>query len=315
MNPIGAIDIGTNSTRLLVGQPTGAGTFDVLDERLVITRLGKGVDATRQLAADSIERTATALADYAAIMQSHGVTQFRMTTTSAARDATNGGEFFAAARAATGQEPEILSGHAEGQLSFAGATQGFDPAAGPFLVVDIGGGSTEFAWGTTTCDESVSLDIGAVRITERYLESDPPKPEELHAAVSVVNLFLDDLDRDDPAWRAARTLVGVAGTITTMAAVEIGLMNYDRDALHHYHLTHAAAEDVFRTLATESLADRRHNPGLDPARADVIVGGCVILCAIMRRLNANTCVVSQRDLLHALASSLCLGSSTSPLAS
>ncbi len=314
MKPVAAIDIGTNSTRLIVAKPTGAGGFDVLDERLVITRLGAGVDATKRLSDESIERTAATLSDYSKIMKSFDVERFRMTATSAARDATNGAEFFASAHAATGQDPEILSGEAEGQLSFMGATTGLDPAMGPFLVVDIGGGSTEFAWGTTACEESVSLDIGAVRVTERFLHSDPPKPEELHGAVSVVNLFLDDLDRDHPDWRKTAMLIGVAGTITTMARVEIGSPTYERDALHHYRLSHAAAEDVFRTLATESLDDRRHNPGLDAARADVIVGGCVILCAIMRRLNAATCVVSQTDLLHALASSLCFDSSTSPSA-
>jgi exopolyphosphatase/guanosine-5'-triphosphate,3'-diphosphate pyrophosphatase len=150
----------------------------------------------------------------------------------------------------------------------------------------------------------VSLDIGAVRITERFLLTDPPTPEELHAAVSVVNLYLDDLDREHPGWRSHRTLIGVAGTITTVAAVEIGLTAYDRDAVHHFALTPAAAEDVFRTLATESIADRTHNPGLDPARADVNVGGCVVLVAIMRRLGAARCLVSQTDLLHATAASL-----------
>ncbi len=306
--PVAAIDIGTNSTRLLVMRPDDAGGFVVLDERLVITRLGQGVDATRSLHPDAIERTSSALREFKSVMESFEVERFRMTATSAARDATNCDDFFAAAHAATGQIPEILTGELEGQLSFAGATTGLDASAGPFLVIDIGGGSTEFAWGQAgQCDGSESLDIGAVRVTERYLLSDPPTPVELSGAVTVVNLFLDDLDRDYPAWRGATTLVGVAGTITTVAAVEIGLPSYDREALHHYRLTHAAAEDVFRTLATESLADRRHNPGLDPQRADVIVGGCVILCAVMRRLKALECVVSQTDLLHALAATLCDG--------
>lgn len=301
--PIAVIDVGTNSTRLLIARRI-AGGLERIEERLVITRLGQGVDASRCLAPEAIARTVDALAEFKIACDANGVSRIRITATSAARDATNGADFLNAARTIVGVQPEVLSGEAEAELSFAGATAGLAASDGPFLVVDIGGGSTEFAWGSGRCDGSASLDIGAVRITERFLPSDPHTPQELHAAVSVVNLYLDDLDRDSPAWRAHRTLVGVAGTITTVAAVEIGLATYDRNAVHHFVLTSAAAEDVFRTLATESLADRKHNPGLDPARADVIVGGCVVLVAILRRLGARHLLVSQTDLLHATAASL-----------
>jgi exopolyphosphatase/guanosine-5'-triphosphate,3'-diphosphate pyrophosphatase len=227
-----------------------------------------------------------------------------MTATSAARDAVNRNEFFDAAEAVVGVRPELISGEEEGQLSFAGATADLDPADGPYLVVDIGGGSTEFIYGTDHVEGVISLDIGCVRLTEKYLEHDPPQPEELTAAISLSEAYLDDVRREIPAAASARRLVGLAGTITTVAAVEIGLAEWDRDRIHHFVLTRDAVEDVFRTLATETIEDRKFNPGLDPARADVIVGGLCVLVAIMRSMGFDELLVSEADILDGLILSI-----------
>ena len=302
--PVAAIDCGTNSTRLLVASLDDDGRL-VTHERLMrITRLGRGVDRGRTLAADAIERTVSVLAEYREVMDRFGVERVRMAATSAARDASNRAEFFAATEAAVNIAPELLSGDEEAALSFAGATADLDPALGPFLVVDIGGGSTEFVFGTTTADNAISVDMGCVRITEQFIESDPPHPAELSAALSVIELHLDDVRRQIPELGEARTFVGLAGTVSAAAAVEIGLPTYDRDAIHHFMLTKAAAEDVFRTVAMESLADRRHNPGLEPQRADVIVGGMCVLVSVFRKFGFTECLVSEADILDGLAMSL-----------
>ena len=297
---VASIDCGTNSTRLLVSR----GGVETLSRLMTITRLGEGVDETGRLAPGAIHRTVDCLGRYREVMDRHGVEAVRITATSAARDAANRDEFFAAAEAAIGTRPELLSGLAEGQLSFRGATAELDPANGPFLVVDLGGGSTELCVGTTACEAAMSLDVGCVRLTEKYLHSDPPLPEELHACLSVTGAHLDDVDREMPAARRAQTFVGLAGTISTAAAVEQGLHEYDRDKIHHFELTKDAAEDVFRTLATEARADRAFNPGLEPGRVDVIVGGMAILVKIMRHFGFEVCLVSEADILDGLVLSL-----------
>ncbi|HEX2039017.1 MAG TPA: Ppx/GppA phosphatase family protein [Acidimicrobiales bacterium] len=297
---VAAVDCGTNSTRLLVSED-GTRTL----ERLMrITRLGQGVDATGRLAPDAVERTAAVLREYRAVMDRFGVEQVRITATSAARDAENRDELFDVAEAVVGVRPELLPGAEEGRLSFLGATAELDPADGPFLVVDIGGGSSEFVVGATEPEGVVSVDVGCVRVTEKFLHHDPPAPEELSQAVSVVRDHLEDVAREIPAVKQARRLVGLAGTVSTMAAVEIGLPAYDRDRIHHFVLTRAAAEDVFRTLATEALEDRRHNPGLEPGRAEVIVGGAVVLVSVMRHFDFDECLVSESDILDGLVMSM-----------
>ena len=297
---VAAIDCGTNSTRLLVSR----GGTETLDRLMTITRLGEGVDQTGSLAPDAIDRTVDCLRRYREVMDRLGVEAVRITATSAARDAANRDELFDAAEAVVGTRPELLSGLAEGQLSFRGATADLDPDLGPFLVVDLGGGSTELCVGTTVCEAAMSLDVGCVRLTEKYLHSDPPEPEELHACISVTGAHLDDVDREMPAARQARTFVGLAGTISTAAAVEQGLHAYDRDKIHHFELTKAAAEDVFRTLATESRADRAFNPGLEPGRVDVIVGGMAVFVKIMRHFGFESCLVSESDILDGMVLSL-----------
>ncbi len=297
---VAAIDCGTNSTRLLVSR----GGDETLDRLMTITRLGEGVDQTGRLASGAIERTLDCLRRYREVMDRHGVEAVRITATSAARDAANRDELFDVAEAVVGTRPELLSGLDEGQLSFRGATAELNPEMGPFLVVDLGGGSTELSVGTTGCEAAMSLDVGCVRLTEKYLHSDPPLPEELHACISVTGAHLDDVDREMPAARQARTFVGLAGTISTAAAVEQGLHDYDRNKIHHFELTKAAAEDVFRTLATESRADRAFNPGLEPGRVDVIVGGMAILVKIMRHFGFESCLVSESDILDGMVLSL-----------
>ena len=300
MSVLAAIDCGTNSTRLLVSE----GGTRPLERLMRITRLGQGVDATGRLAPDAIDRTLAVLREYREVMDRFGADRVRMTATSAARDAANRDDFFGAAEEVVGIRPELLSGDAEGRLSFAGAVSDLDPADGPFVVLDIGGGSTELIAGSERPDGVVSVDIGCVRVTEQFLHGDPPAPEELSQAISVVHDYLDDVARELPTVKEATRLVGLAGTITTVAAVEMGLPTYDRDRIHHFVLTRAAAEEVFRTLAVETRAQRIHNPGLEEARADVIVGGTAILVTVMRHFDFDECLVSEADILDGLVRSL-----------
>jgi len=295
---VAAVDCGTNSTRLLIGD----GRRSV--ERLMrITRMGEGVDATGRLAPQAIDRVVGVLREFRSSMDRHGVTRCRVTATSAARDAANRDEFFDVAEAVLGHRPELLSGIEEGRLSFAGATTDLDPVDGPFLVLDIGGGSTEFVVGTTEVEGTLSCDIGCVRLTEQWIEHDPPLPEELVACLSIAEGHVDDVLRVVPAAAGARTLVGLAGTVSCVAAVEIGLATYDRDRIHHFRLSRGAVEDVFRTLATETRAERLENPGMEEDRADVIVGGVAILVKVMRQMGFDECLVSESDILDGLVAS------------
>ena len=295
---VAAVDCGTNSTRLLIGD----GRRSV--ERLMrITRMGEGVDATGRLAPQAIDRVVGVLREFRSSMDRHGVTRCRVTATSAARDAANRDEFFDLAEAVLGHRPELLSGIEEGRLSFAGATADLDPVDGPFLILDIGGGSTEFVVGTTEVEGTLSCDIGCVRLTEQWIEHDPPLPEELVACLSIAEGHVDDVLRVVPAAAGARTLVGLAGTVSCVAAVEIGLATYDRDRIHHFRLSREAVEDVFRTLATETRAERLENPGMEEDRADVIVGGVAILVKVMRQMGFDECLVSESDILDGLVAS------------
>lgn len=304
---VAGIDMGTNSTRLLVGEINHRdGPLVTLDRRMTITRLGEGVDATHRLAPAAIERTLAALREYRGVIDAlGGVDAIRATATSAARDATNRDDFFGPAAAIIGTELELLPGEEEAALSFLGATNELDgEGEAPYLVVDIGGGSTEFVVGTTRPEGAMSVDIGCVRITEAWLHSDPPAPEELSQAVHVVREHVVDVMREVPEVKNAKTLVGLAGTVTTVAAIELGLAEYDRDRIHHSRLSKESVEDVFRTLATESAEQRRHNPGLEPGRVDVIVGGVIILVTILRTMGFDEVLVSEADILDGLVRSL-----------
>jgi len=312
MTRVAAVDIGTNSVRLLVADGSG-GTKDGGDaraakvvpiERLMrITRLGQGVNEARALHPDAIERTLTVLREYREVIDRlGGVTSIRATATSAARDSANREEFFDAAEAALGARPELLSGEEEAALSFLGATATIDAPA-PYLVVDIGGGSTEFVLGTDAPVGLVSLDMGCVRITEQFLHSDPPAAEELSNAIAMVRDLVADVPRVIPGALDAATLVGLAGTVTTVAAVELGLPEYDAEQIHGFRLTRAAVEDVFRTFATETAEQRASNPGLEPGRVDVIVGGTAVLAGLLRQLEFDEVLVSESDILDGLVRS------------
>ena len=271
-----------------------------------ITRLGEGVDATRRLAPAAIERVAACLRTYREVIDRCGATEVRAVATSAARDAANREDLVAAVEAALGVPADVIPGEEEAELSFLGATAGLDAPA-PFLVVDIGGGSTEFVVGTDAPTGLISIDAGCVRITEAYLHGDPPTAAELSDAVHVVREHLTDVVREVPGVREAATLVGLAGTVAAVAAVEQGLPEYDRDRIHGFRITRAAAEDVFRTLATESIAERRHNPGLEAERAPVIVGGCVVLVSVLRALGYDEVLVSESDILDGIVRRLAVG--------
>lgn len=300
--PVGVVDCGTNSIRLLVTD----GASD-LERQATITRLGGGVDRTGRLDPAGIDRTVEVLETYRTLLDHHGVDAVRVIATSASRDAANRDEFFTRAETAIGATPELLTGEQEAEAAFCGATADLDASDGPFCVIDLGGGSTEFAIGSTSLDQVLSLDMGSVRFTERYVEHDPPRPEELVACLSVAEAHLTDVVREMPDIAETRTFIGVAGTITTMAAVEIGLITYDPERIHRFELTRPAAEDVYRTLVTEAFDDRVHNPGLQRERAEVIVGGSAIVVAIMRYFGIDPLVVSERDLLDGLAAGLLVG--------
>jgi exopolyphosphatase/guanosine-5'-triphosphate,3'-diphosphate pyrophosphatase len=293
-SPVAAIDIGTNSTNLLIVDPHG----NEIVREVNVTRLGKGVAASGLLDDDAIATTVQQLANYASLLQQHKVETFRVTATEACRRASNANTFLDQAETILGKRPEIISGTEEGQLAFRGALSKLEPHNGITIVVDIGGGSTEVMIGTgNTLQHVSSFPVGAVVLSETELHRDPPKPEELTNAIGLVTDFMDDLVREQPQVLEATRVVGVAGTIVTIAAVELGIARFDPVALHGMALTREAAEDVFRTLATESLTDRKSNPGLPPERADVIVGGCCALVGVMRRLRIPSVTISVHNLL------------------
>lgn len=293
-SPVAAIDIGTNSTNLLIVDPQG----NEIVREVNVTRLGKGVAASGLLDDSAIAATVQQLATYASLLKQHNVETFRVTATEACRRASNANTFLDQAQTVLGKRPEIISGVEEGQLAYRGALSKLEPHNGTTIVIDIGGGSTEVMIGVgNELQHTVSFPFGAVVLTETELQRDPPRPEELTNAIGLVTDFMDDLVREQPQVLEATRVVGVAGTIVTIAAVELGIARFDPVALHGMTLTREAAEDVFRTLATESLADRKSNPGLPAERADVIVGGCCALVGIMRRLRLPSLTVSVHNLL------------------
>lgn len=303
MTRVAAIDMGTNSTRLLVADVDGKGrdaTLVTLDRRTQITRLGQGVDRDRTLHPDAIERVLKVLREYRGVMDDLGVERVRATATSAARDASNRDALFDPTEEIVGIRPELLSGEAEARLEFIGATANLTLPA-PYLVVDVGGGSTELIVGTDEPEGLCSIDVGCVRLTEQFLHSDPPTAEELSQAVSVVRDQLADVGRNMRASWNAPTLIGTAGTVWTLAAIELGVDTARSDVIDHFTLTKDAAEEVFRTLATESVAQRRDNPGLEPGRVDVIVGGAIVLVSVMRHWGFDSLLVSEADILDGLA--------------
>ncbi|MGD0381278.1 MAG: Ppx/GppA phosphatase family protein [Acidimicrobiales bacterium] len=307
--PVAAIDCGTNSTRLLIV----AGDGTVLERRMQITRLGEGVDATHTLSRDAVARTVSVLGDYRALMDHHGVVRARLVATSAARDATNAEEFLSVAFEATGVRPEVLTGLEEGALSFAGATAHVPDerlGPGPVLVVDIGGGSTELVAGerapgaSPTVESAVSLDVGCVRVAERFFGHDPPRPDELAEARREVEAQLADGRGALPPLARGGLCIGLAGTVSTLAQLEGGVAHYARDEVHHRVLTRATVAHWLETLAGEDRHARLARPGMVEGRADVIVGGVLILDAVMTTFDRAECLVSEDDILDGLVASL-----------
>jgi exopolyphosphatase/guanosine-5'-triphosphate,3'-diphosphate pyrophosphatase len=295
---VGAIDIGTNSVRLLITDERGR----ELDRRMQITRLGQGVDVTKSLHPDAIARTVAVLTEYGDTLRAHAVTRIRAAATSAARDADNSREFFDAAERALGARPELLPGEEEALLSFRGATAGIDRSDGPFLVVDIGGGSTEFVLGTNAPEALISVNIGCVRMTERYLKSDPPSASELTAGEADIARVLESVKRAVPVERAA-CMIGLAGTITTLASLAQGLTHYDPTRTHRSILTRETVETLFVRLASANIEARRGMLA-EPKRAEVIVGGALVLRTILRAFDIRALMVSEADILDGLAASL-----------
>ena len=294
--PVAAIDIGTNSTNLLIADAQGN---DIVRE-VHVTGLGRGAVHNNSLNEEAIARTIARLQQYATLINQHGVSSIRVTATEACRRATNAAVFLDQAEAVLGTRPLIIAGTEEGRLAYSGALSHLPAHEGITLVVDIGGGSTEIMIGEKTLQHAVSFPVGTVVLTESHLHHDPPRPEELTNAIGFVTDFMDDLIRDHPEVLNATRVVGVAGSIVTIAAVEIGLQEFDATALHGARMTRENVEEVFRTLATETLADRKFNPGLPADRADVIVGGCCVLVGVMRKLRVSEIMVSVNNLLDGL---------------
>ncbi|HYJ07735.1 MAG TPA: Ppx/GppA phosphatase family protein [Polyangiaceae bacterium] len=291
---VAAVDIGTNSVRLLIADQSGL----EVERTMRITRLGQGVDVTGALDPEAIARTTQVLSAYRSRIEHFGVQRVRATATSAARDATNSQHFFDAAERALGVRPELLGGEEEARLSFLGATAELPPRDGPFLVIDVGGGSTELALGTTGPEALVSLQLGCVRMTERHLKTDPPTPQELDACLADIRGQVAKARTTiDP--RNARRIVGLAGTVTTLAALELGLSHYDATRTHHSTLTRTQVETWFERLSHMALPERRLILA-EPQRAGVILGGAAVLLTLMRELGIAELLVSEHDILDGL---------------
>jgi exopolyphosphatase/guanosine-5'-triphosphate,3'-diphosphate pyrophosphatase len=314
---VAAIDCGTNSLRLLIADvDPAAGRLTELDRRMEIVRLGQGVDATGRLAPEALARTLGALGGYARLIRDAGVKAVRMVATSATRDAANAADFVREVTAVLGTAPEVLSGADEARLSFTGATAELPgahagrPGGGPYLVVDIGGGSTEFVLGGGAADglSAISVDIGCVRLTERHLHSDPPAAAEIAAAGADIDAALDVVAAAVPAGRA-RTLVGLAGSVTTLAGLALGLRWYDSAAIHHARMSAGQVGAQTRSLLAQTRDERARLPVMHPGRVDVIGGGALVLDHVMHRFGFTEVLVSEHDILDGIAWSLAPGTS------
>ncbi|MCG7274561.1 Ppx/GppA family phosphatase [Corynebacterium afermentans] len=304
MTRVAAVDCGTNSIRLLI-HDTDTGE---VSRRNTIVRLGQGVDETGQFAPEAIERARTALTDYVEEMQRENVTRVRMVATSATRDAANREEFFVMTRELLGQiQPnavaEVISGEEEAALSFAGATADIDPARGPFCVIDLGGGSTEFVMD----GHAVSTQMGCVRITERIMRTDPPTAEETAEARKLIDANVTTASATVP-FAKARTFVGCAGTFTTLSALAQGLESYDPERIHMSEIPFRRMREVTADLRAKTAAQRRENPVVHPGRADVIGSGSTVVEQLMdafeRAASATSFVISEKDILDGIVAGL-----------
>lgn len=301
---VAAVDVGTNSVRLLVAEPLDGG-LNTLDRRMTITRLGAGVDATGRLDDAALARTLDCIQGYARRWQELGATRVRISATSAVRDAADRDRFFSGVRDRAGVDVEVLSGEQEARTAFLGATVAV-AAEQPTLVLDIGGGSTELIVGSGTPEHMVSRQLGCVRLTERCLLDDPPTPAQLAAATTVIDAELDAVEQTfDPS--AARTLVGVAGTVTTVGALHLGLAAYEPERIHGTRVPVAGVVAITRRLAAMPSRERATLGPMAPGREDVIVGGCLILQRVLQRYGFDEVVVSESDILDGLALELVRG--------
>jgi exopolyphosphatase/guanosine-5'-triphosphate,3'-diphosphate pyrophosphatase len=296
---LAGIDCGTNSVRLLVAEVNPDGSLHDLAREMRIVRLGAGVDRTGRLDPAAIERTRIALVEYAALITSFDVDRMRMVATSATRDAANRSDFVAMVHSVLGIEPEVIAGADEAALSFRGAAGGFDDLASPLLVADIGGGSTELVIDGSA---SFSMDIGCVRLTERHFRDDPPTAEQIDAARADIVAAIEKARAGVPI-EAAKTFVGVAGTVTTMAAIVLGLEHYDSAAIHGSVLR----ADQIRALTDRLLRlthdERAAIPVMHPGRVEVIGAGAVILDELVRAAGAGEVIASEHDILDAVTAS------------
>ncbi|WP_327283744.1 Ppx/GppA family phosphatase [Streptomyces sp. NBC_01278] len=318
MTRVAGIDCGTNSIRLLVADfDPATGELVELDRRMTIVRLGQGVDKTGRLAPEALERTFAACREYAAVIKEFGAERVRFVATSASRDAENRDEFVQGVFAILGVEPEVISGDQEAEFSFVGATKeltgatlpqapsGVTPLEKPFLVVDIGGGSTEFVVGEEHVRAARSVDVGCVRMTERHLVvdgvvTDPPTAEQIAAIRADIEAALDLAEQTVPLAEA-RTLVGLAGSVTTVAAIALGLPEYVSSEIHHARIPYATVREISERMLTATHAERAAIPVMHPGRVDVIGAGALVLLAIMERTGAAEVVVSEHDILDGIA--------------
>lgn len=308
MTRVAAIDCGTNSIRLLVADADPrTGELVELDRRMTIVRLGQGVDRTGRLAPEALERTFAACREYAEVIKEHGAERLRFVATSASRDAENRGDFVRGVLDILGVEPEVITGDQEAEFSFTGATAeltGRTDLARPYLVVDIGGGSTEFVVGDDRVRAARSVDVGCVRMTERHLVhggevSDPPTEEQIAAIRADIEAALDLAEQTVPL-REARTLVGLAGSVTTVSAIAQDLPDYDSARIHHSRVSRARVREITERLLHSTHAERAAIPSLHPGRVDVIGAGSLVLLAIMERTGAEEVVVSEHDILDGI---------------
>jgi exopolyphosphatase / guanosine-5'-triphosphate,3'-diphosphate pyrophosphatase len=299
---VAAIDCGTNSIRLLIADIDGNNFREVVRD-MEIVRLGQGVDETGQFHPDAIARTLAAVDKFAAEIAKRGVEKIRFCATSATRDATNRHLFVDGVRERLGIELEVISGDEEAALSFAGAIKDLDPANGPFLVVDIGGGSTEFVFGTATVEAARSVNIGCVRMTERHFASDPATPKEIELARTDIQAAIAQAAQVVPITQA-KTLVAVAGTATTVAAAALNLAEYDRYAIHLSRISAKQTHDAATMFATNTREQRLALGYMHPGRVDVIAAGSLVLSEIMKATGASEFVASESDILDGMAFSL-----------
>ncbi|MEV6200561.1 Ppx/GppA phosphatase family protein [Streptomyces sp. NPDC051771] len=303
MTRVAGIDCGTNSIRLLVADVhPDTGALVELDRRMTIVRLGQGVDKTGRLAPEALERTFAACRAYATVIKELGAERIRFVATSASRDAENRQDFVDGVVAILGVEPEVISGDQEAAFSFTGAT-GSLPGDDRRLVVDIGGGSTEFVVGTREVEAARSVDIGCVRLTERHVRHDPVTAEEAEAIRADVRAALDLAAGTVPIASAA-TLVGLAGSVTTVAALALGLPEYDSEKIHHSRISAARVAEVTGMLLASTHDERAALPVIHPGRVDVIVAGALVLQEIVERVGATEVVVSEHDILDGIALSV-----------